>query len=111
MSLVPNTSPHLLNKKIGSKYYMFVSFIKYVPFKLIRYLFINQIYIYIYFLSFFFISISINTYTNKNKKYNNNNNNNNKITIHYNKLQYIVLQSCYGESNVEYNLLVEYRYS
>ena len=45
MSLLPNISAHLLklNINIGSKYYTFVSFIKHVPFQLIRYLFI-QIY-------------------------------------------------------------------
>ena len=54
--------------------------------------------------SFFkiFLSISINTYTNIKKK-------NLTITILYNKLQYIVLQSFYKstvkcESNDEYNL-------
>ena len=50
----------------------------------------------------FFLSISINTYTNIKKKFK-------TITILYNKLQYIVLQSFYKgivkcESNVEYNL-------
>ena len=33
-----------LNINTGSKYYMFVSFIKHVPFQLVWYLFINQIY-------------------------------------------------------------------
>ena len=46
MSLLPNTSPLLLNINIGSKYYaMFVSFLKHTPLKLILYLFINKIYI------------------------------------------------------------------
>ena len=49
-----------------------------------------------------FLSISINTYTNIKKKIK-------TITILYNKLQYIVLQSFYKgivkcESNVEYKL-------
>ena len=46
MSLLPNILAHLLklNINIGSKSYMFVSFIKHVPFQPIRYLFINQIY-------------------------------------------------------------------
>ena len=46
MSLLPNTSPLLLNINIGSKYFaMFVSFLKHTPLKLILYLFINKIYI------------------------------------------------------------------
>ena len=45
MSLVPNTSPHLLNINIGSKYYaMFVWFLKHTPLKLVLYTFMNQIY-------------------------------------------------------------------
>ena len=45
MSLLPNTSPLLLNINIGSKYFaMFVSFLKHTPLKLILYLFINKIY-------------------------------------------------------------------
>ena len=43
MSLLPNTSPLLLNINIGSKYYaMFVLFLKHTPLKLILYLFIKK---------------------------------------------------------------------